>query len=113
MILPTEAEGTFGLDAVNFSPKDLILDTVAKVEAARKGIEELRSKLSAGLGVMSAQVAELEQGALRTTLAGEKLRDISEVSIKAQETSDDIIDQPELALGVLGDIQRKAPSLLL
>lgn len=113
MILPTQSSDAFGFDAVSLSPKDLILNTVAKVEAARKGIEELRSKLSANFGVMSTQVAELGRGAQRPSLQGEKLRDINEVSIKTQETSDDILAQPELALGVLGDIQRRAPSLLL
>lgn len=98
IILPSSDRAASGFQAANISPKDLILDTVAKVEAARKGIEQLRSKLAVGIGT-------LERSA--------RLRDEEQVWTVAREARNEITGQPELALGVVGDLQRNAPALLL
>lgn len=109
IILPSKGGAASGFQAANVSPKDLILDTVAKVEAARKGIEELRSKLAVGIGALEGAGSSLGTDAVGTA----RLRDEDQVWTVAREARDEITGQPELALSVVGDLQRNAPALLL
>ncbi len=112
MILPSGSTSASGVDVANLSPKDLILDTVAKVEAARKGIEELRTRLALGIGILGA-VANPRAGFPGSTKMGSsKLRDVEQVWTTAREARNEITGQPERALGVVGDLQRNAPALL-
>jgi hypothetical protein len=112
VILPSNVGAASGFDTVHLSPKDLILDTVAKVEAARKGIEELRSKLAFGIGTIQAALSALGSGSTSDTGKSARIRDMEQVWATARETHDEIRARPELALGVIGDIQRNAPALL-
>ncbi len=113
IILPSGAATAFGLDAVNLSPKDLILDTVAKVQAARKGIEELRNKLALGIGMIKGVVANQDNAPVVASTTPGKLRDVEQVWTAVREARNEIKEQPTLALGVIGDLQRNASTLLL
>jgi hypothetical protein len=112
IILPSSAESAFGLDAVTLSPKDLILDTMAKVHAARQGIEELRNKLADGVGTIGTMVAALDKAPIVAASGSSKLRDVEQVWTTARQAHGEIKDHPDLALRVIGDIQRNAPRLL-
>ncbi len=109
IILPSGGGAASGFQAANVSPKDLILDTVAKVEAARKGIEELRSKLAVGIGTLQRSASTRDTNAVSSA----RLRDEEQVWTVAREARNEITGQPERALGVVGDLQRNAPALLL
>jgi hypothetical protein len=111
IILPSSDGAASGFQAVNFSAKDLILDTVAKVEAARKGIEALRTKLALGVGTLQGSADAVSASGANSSGTG-RLRDVEQVWTAARETRDGITGQPELALGVVGDIKRNAPALL-
>jgi hypothetical protein len=58
MILPNETESALGISEPSFASKDMILATAAKIESAKKRVQELRSKISDGLEQLAAITTE-------------------------------------------------------
>jgi hypothetical protein len=113
IILPSDAKDAFGLNDINLSQKELILDTVAKVEKARRGIEQLRGSLDHGLDSLRTTVAALEVASQNVEASKTSVRDVDSALTLAVNTKGEIRDDPAGALNsVGGSIFKNAKGLL-
>jgi len=112
IVLPDDAQHAFGINNINFSKRDLILDTVAKVEEARRGVAKLRERLEQGVGTLHTTIAALDIANENAEAAQTSVRDVDQAVKLARNTRSDIRQDPSGALNSLGDIGKKATDLL-
>ncbi len=112
ILLPDRSKDTFGLGSVGLSPKDVILNTVAKIEEARRGIEQLRSQLNDGSLALRSTVAAVEVASQNLEASQTTVRDVDDALDLARGTKGEIREDPKGAIGSVGDIAQNATVLL-
>ena len=112
VILPDNAKEAFGLGTIQFSPKELIVNTVVSVEKARQGIEDLRKKLADGVDAVRTTVLAFDVAQQNNEASQSRVRDVDQALALAGDTKSEIRRDPDNALASVGDIAQQAPELL-
>ena len=112
IILPDSARSAFGIGDVSLSPKDFILDTVARVEEARRSIEQLRGQLDSGISSIRTAVSVLEVASQNVEASQTTVRDVDDALDLARLAKGGIQEDPKDAIGSVGDLTKSAPELL-
>lgn len=112
IILPDHAKDAFGIGAINFSPKDAIIQTRNAIARARQQIEKLKESVKETRGQVKEAVNALEVALQNSEAAATSIRDVDEALRLAGDTKLGISRNPGGALKSVGNLQKKALDLL-
>lgn len=112
IILPDSAKNAFGLGEIKLSLKDSIIDTITRVEQAKKQFEELRSSVDQASASVRKTVDVLEVGLQNTEASRTSVRSLDEALSLATSTHRGIGKRPDLAIGSFNKLDLAAKDLL-
>ena len=111
-ILPDVAANSFGLGELSFTPRDMIIATIAKVNTAQEQVRQLRKAVDeVGVAVKEA-VAKLEVTIRNSEAAAATVADVDAALHLAEETKGGITTNPQKALNSVGVLNRHSVNLL-
>ncbi len=110
--LPAEAKDAFGLGPIDLSPKDAISQTRSALSKAREQVEKLKDSVNRTQLQVKSTVDALEVALQNNEAAQTSIRDVDEALKVAGDTKVGIARDPGSALQSVGNLQRKALSLL-
>ncbi len=112
IILPDKATVALGLKEIGLSPKDVIINTVARVQEARRSLEDLRTQLDSGVVSIRTAVSALEVASQNVEASQTTVRDVDDALDLARDTKGGIQGNPSGAIGSVGDLAKNASELL-
>jgi flagellin-like hook-associated protein FlgL len=110
--LPDAAKDAFGIGSIDLSPKDAITETRSALSHAREQVEKLKESVKQTQAQVKNTVDALEVALQNSEAAQTSIRDVDEALKVAGDTKVGISRDPRSALKSVGNLQRKALSLL-
>lgn len=110
--LPDQAKDAFGLGPIDLSPKEAISQTRSALSKAREQVENLKESVNRTQQQVKVTVDALEVALQNNEAAQTSIRDVDEALKVAGDTKVGIARDPGSALNSVGNLQRKALSLL-
>ena len=111
-ILPDGAIQGFGIGEISFSTKDLIINTIAKIESARDNIRQLREAVDRTVEGVKAGVQELEVALRNSEASDSSIQDVEQAARLAEETRVSIGENPRGAMNSVGALSAVMMDLL-
>lgn len=99
VLLPDDAKEAFGLGNLNFSTKEIILNTVVAVKSAEERIKKLREALDKTAESLQGTVSEVDVAFQNNEAAKSSVRDVDQALKLASDTGETISGNPRSAIG--------------
>lgn len=111
-VLPDHAKENFGLGAIDFSRKDLIISVRTSIERAQREIEELKHAMGASRKTVESTLNEVDVALQNTEAAHATVRDLDAALRLVGSASGGIRSNPESALASYRGFSKRALELL-
>lgn len=112
LILPDNAKDGFGLGQINLSLKDSIIDTIARVEQAKRQMADLRESVDHANVAVRKTVDTLEVALQNNEASKATIRSVDHALLLATSTHAQIGANPEQALESFGKLDLSSAVLL-
>lgn len=112
IILPDTAKDGFGLGQINLSLKDSIIDTIARVEQAKRQFAELRTSVDQATSSVRKTVDTVEVALQNSEASKVTIRSVDQALSLATSTHRQIGANPEQALESFGKLDLSSAVLL-
>ena len=110
-ILPPSKD-KFDVGKITFSPRDSIINTIAKVTSIRQNIEELRDAVHGARQAIESVVSTMDVAAQNQAASDSSVRDVDSAVRLAGEARSSIFSQPEKAMESVGILNDRMLQLL-
>jgi flagellin-like hook-associated protein FlgL len=112
IILPDTAKNAFGIGQVSLSMKDSIIDTITRVEQAKKQFEELRTAVDKASSSLKQSVDTFEVAIQNGEASQTSIRSLDQALALATSTHNGIGKSPKEAFGSISKLDLSAAALL-
>jgi len=111
-ILPDDIKSSFGIDNVDLSQKDSVLQTLKKVKEARDKLGKVQEHATQAKHAVAGLLSSEEVAEQNSASAEATIRDVDQAVKLASNTRSGIFSNPDQALGAVGNVADGSLKLL-
>lgn len=111
-ILPDSAKDSFGIGQIDFSTKETIINTRTKIKRAEEQINKLRAAVDDTSSEVRRAADRIDVAIQNSDASQASVRDVDQAIKLADETRDQIRNNPERALLSIGDLASRTTNPL-
>ena len=111
-ILPSEITANFGIENVNLTQQDSVLQTLKKVKEARDTLDKIQKQATQAKDVVADFLSSQDVAEQNSASAESSIRDVDQAVKLASNTRSTIFNNPDQALSAVGNVEDNSLKLL-